>query len=190
MFNIFQQPWALLAVAFVLLVVVYIMRTSYPEKQKFWHLLIPVLVIILAFGLDYLVKTDKEKIKDVLDSVITATMEKDVDAIGVLIAEDYSDRHLPTKAAIMVTCKFMVNAHNFKSITMTYHNIVVEGQKANAEIIVRLRSNPSNTSMPTPEFSYARLKLIFKKKPDETWLINSTELVEINKNPVNWKRGY
>lgn len=190
MFNIFQQPWGLLAVSFILLVVVYIMRTSYPEKQKWWHLLIPVFVITLAFGLDYLVKTDQEKIKGVLNAVITATMDRDFDAVGTLIAEDYSDRHHPTKQSILLTCKFLVNAHNFKSITLTSHNIVVDRQKADAEMLVRLRSDPSNTAMPTPEYNYAKLKLILTKKPDETWLIKSTQLVEVNKNPVNWKRGY
>lgn len=190
MFNIFQQPWALLAVSFVLLVVVYIMRTSYPEKQKFWHLLIPVFVITLAFGLDYLVKTDQEKIKRTLENIVTATMDKDVTAIEKLIAKDYFDRHHPTKQAIMNTCKFVVKRHNIKSITMTYHDILVDGKKANAEIIVRLRMNPATTAMPTPEYNFAKLKLDLKKNPNETWQIKSTQLVEVNKNPVNWKRGY
>ena len=190
MYNIFQQPWTLLTVSFVLLVVVYIIRTSYPEKQKSWHLLIPVFFVILAFGLDYLVKTDHEKVKSTLDSIITATMEKDVDAIDKQIAEDYYDRHHPTKQSIMNTCKFVVKRHNIKSITMTYHNIVINGEKADAEILVRLRMAPATTSMPTPEYNYAKLKLILNKKPDQTWKIKSTQLVEVNKNPVNWKRAY
>ncbi|MBW8017370.1 MAG: hypothetical protein FVQ82_14410 [Planctomycetes bacterium] len=190
MFNIFQQPWALLAVSFVLLVVVYIMRTSYPEKQKWWHLLIPVLVIVLAFGLDHLVKTDREKVKDALENIITATMDKDIEAIDRLIAEDYKDRHHPSKPFIMTTCRIVVKRHNIKSITMTYHNIVIEGKEANTEIIVRLRMDTSSTTMLTPEYNYAKVKLTLKKKPDETWVIKSTELVEVNKTPVNWKRAY
>ena len=187
MFNIFQQPWALLAVSFVLLVVVYIMRTSYPEKQKFWHLLIPVFVIILAFGLDYLVKTDQEKIKGVLNAAITATVERDTAAMAPLIAEDYRDRQHVSKKAIMMTFQYLVKRHSIKSITMTSHNIVVDGETAEAEILVRVRMNSGNTSIPAPDLAYAKVKLKFKKKPDETWVIKSTQLVEVNKNPVNWK---
>ena len=48
MYNVFQQPWLLLLVAFVLLVVVYIIRSSFPDKQRWWHLLIPVLIAVGA----------------------------------------------------------------------------------------------------------------------------------------------
>ena len=112
------------------------------------------------------------------------------ESVGSLIAEDYRDRHHPTKQFIMTTCGFVVKRHNIKSITMTYYDIVVEDQKANAEILVRLRMDPTNTSMPTPELNYAKLKLTLKKKTNETWVIKSTELVEVNKKPVNWNRAY
>ncbi len=187
MYNVFQQPWLLLLVAFVLLVVVYIIRSSFPDKQRWWHLLIPVLVAVGAFGLDYLVRTDHEKVKRVIESVIKATTDKDVDTIGVFIAEDYRDRLHPGKMFIMGTCKHLIKRYNFQSIVMTYHDIIVEAETADAEILVRVRIDPASTSMPTPQFVYAKLKLKFKKKPDETWVIKSTELVEVNKNSVNWK---
>lgn len=190
MSNIFEQPWILLAVAFVLLVVVYIIRTSYYEKSKWWHLLIPVFACVAAFGVDYLVKTDHEKVKEVLESVIDATMAKDVDAIAPLIAEDYRDRYHPTKQFIMMTCRHMISRHKFQSIVMTYDAITIKGEIADAEILVRLRIDPENMSMPAPEFNFAKLNLTLKKKPDASWVIKSTELVEINKTPVNWKRAH
>ncbi len=190
MYNVFQQPWLLLSVSFLLVVVVYFIRTSFPDKQKWWHLLIPVAVAVGAFGLDYLVKTDHEKVKGVIDSAIVATLERDAVAMAPLIAEDYWDRHHPTKKSIMATFTYVVKRHSIQSITMTYHDIVVEGQakgQAIAEILVRVRMDPSNASIPTPDFAYAKLKLKFKKKPDGNWTIQSTDLVEVNKNPVNWK---
>lgn len=190
MYNIFQQPWLLLAVSFVLLVVVYIIRTSYPEKQKTWHLMIPVFTIILAFGLDYLVKTDHEKVKTVLEDIVTATMNRDLNTIDKLMAEDYSDRYHPTKQSIMGICKIVVKLHNIKSMTITSHDIAVEGQKANAEMLVRLRMDASSTAIPAPEWNYAKVKLILNKKSDQSWQIKSTQLVEVNKNPVSWKRAY
>ena len=189
MFNIFQQPWVLLIVSFVLLVIVYIIRTSYPEKERWWFLLIPVFAVILAFGLDYLVKTDHEKVKGVLEDIITATMNKDVDAIDELIAEDYHDRHHPTKQSIMNTCKFVVARHNIKSITMAQRNIIIDGPEANVELSVILRMDTSKTAMPTPELNSAKLKLTITKKTDQSWVIQSTQLVEVNKNPVNWSRA-
>jgi hypothetical protein len=187
MYNVFQQPWLLLFIAFMLLVVVYVMRTSFPQKQKWWHLLIPILIAAGAFGLDYLVKTDSEKVKGIMDNAIAATLERDTGAMNPLIADDYRDRHHPTKQMIMSTFNFVVARHSIRSITMTDYSIVVEGETADAEMLVRVRMNPATTAMPTPEFAYAKLKLKFKKKPDATWQIKSTDLVEVNKNPVNWK---
>jgi hypothetical protein len=187
MYNVFQQPWLLLGVSFLLLVVVYVMRTSFPEKQKWWHLLVPVFVIALAIGLDYFVMTDKEKVKSVIENAIDATVDKDAAALAPLIAEDYRDRQHISKKAIMTTFQYHVKSYSIKSITMTSHEIDVDGETAEAEILVRVRMNPSNTSMPAPNMAYAKIKLIFKKKPDQTWVIKSTQLIEVNKTPANWK---
>jgi len=190
MYNIFQQPWLLLALSFVLLVIVYIIRTSFPEKQKSWHLILPVLIIVLALGLDYLVKTDHEKVQTTLEDIVTATLNRDVNTIDKLIAEDYSDRHHPNKQSIMELCKIVVKIHNIKSMTITSQDITVEGKKANAEMLVRLRMHDSNSAIPAPEWNYAKVKLFLNKQPDKSWQIKSTELVEVNKQPVSWKRAY
>jgi hypothetical protein len=190
MYNIFEQPWLLLMVAFLLVVVVYVMRTSFPQKQKWWHLLIPVVIAVAAFGVDYLVATDHEKVKGTIENAITATVDADAAAMAPLIAADYRDRHHPSKKAIMSTFNYVVKRYSIKSITMTYHDIVVAEEaenEAEAEILVRVRMSASGTSMPTPDFAYAKLKLKFIKKPDGSWAIKSTDLVEVNKNSVSWK---
>lgn len=55
MFNFFEQPWTLTAVAIVTLLVILIAR----PPRKLWYLwLLPFLIGGIAFGLDYLVQTD------------------------------------------------------------------------------------------------------------------------------------
>jgi ketosteroid isomerase-like protein len=184
---IFEQPWVLLAVAFVALVIVYFARTSFPEKSKWWHLLIPVLIAGGAFGLDHLVKTDHEKIVETLERLTMAVMEKDVDTISGLISDDYSDRYHRSKSSIMGTSKYVVRMHKFKSIVMTFHEVIIDGETADAEILVRLRTDSKESTMPTPELSYVRLKLVMAKKADGNWRIESTGLVEYNNQPVSWK---
>jgi len=187
MYNIFQQPWLLLGVSFLLLVVVYVMRTSFPEKQKLWHLLVPVFVIALAIGLDYFVMTDQEKVKGVMESAIDATVDIDAAALAPLIAEDYRDRQHVSKKALMSTYQYLMKTYSVKSMTMTSHNIDVDAETAEAEILVRVRMNPGNNAIPAPDMAYAKVKLVFKKKPDETWVIKTSQLLEVNKTAANWK---
>jgi len=188
MLNIFQHPWLLLIVSFVLLVIVYIMRQRCSDKQKAWHILIPFLMAAVALSIDHFVKTDIEKITGVIDSVITATMEKNADAFEPLISDNYSDRYIRSKQALLKSCRGMINRQNFKSIKMTYHNIVIENEEANTEFILRLRAYPSDTSMPTPEFTFVKLYLVFNKQPDKSWAIRSTKQVELNNSSVSWRR--
>ena len=188
MYNFFEHPWLLVIIAFISLIAVYVFRSTFPDKRKFWQILIKVLILVIAFGLDYLVKTDKEKIKSIFETGIKATMDKDIQTIASLFADDYSDRFHPNKAAVVQTARHLIAAHNFERAVMTYHDITVEGPEASAEILVRVHLDNQNSSYPAPELVYARLKLDLTKRGDQTWAIKSTDLVEINNQSVNWNR--
>ncbi|MHC4239449.1 MAG: hypothetical protein ACYSUC_06790, partial [Planctomycetota bacterium] len=62
MLNIFQQPWTILLVAVITSLAISIYRWLFPEKSRRWQLLVPLVIALAGFALDFLVKTDLEKI--------------------------------------------------------------------------------------------------------------------------------
>ena len=89
MFNIFEKPWALLIVAIVVLLVIYIIRAFKTDKRQWWHLFIPIMIAISAFATDIIVETDQENINNVIKSCIEASRNEDADTIDTFIASDY-----------------------------------------------------------------------------------------------------
>jgi len=89
MFNIFEQPWTLLTVSILVLFVILIFRRIFPEKQNWWQWFLPVLLAIGAFGLDYLVQTNFEKINTVINAAVKAVEEENCAALMTTISDNY-----------------------------------------------------------------------------------------------------
>ena len=66
MTNIFEQPRLLLIVAGVVFLGVAFFRDLLPPRRAWIFWLLPVVIAVAAFGIDYLVQTDREKIEAVL----------------------------------------------------------------------------------------------------------------------------
>lgn len=185
MLNIFQQPWLLLIVSFVLLIAVYLFRQSLPDKRKWWQLLIPVICAGLAFAADHFVKTDHEKISSLMDTAARAVAQRDINAVEPLFAEGYSDRYHKSREAIMATCRRVMTRRSYENIVITYIEMVIQADQADIDIIARVKFNEQSAEMPAP-YMFAKLKMTLTKKPDKTWVISRTDKVEINNNEVSW----
>ncbi|MHC4212780.1 MAG: hypothetical protein ACYSWP_05320 [Planctomycetota bacterium] len=105
MFNIFQQPWTMLVVAFIALDVLWFANMFKTENFKKWVWLSPLLIALLGFAIDYLVKTDREKVNILINSIITAAEEENIPAIDAIIAENYQDSWHKTKRDLMRHCQ-------------------------------------------------------------------------------------
>ena len=185
MLNIFQYPWLLLIVSFVLLIAVYLFRQSVPNKRRWWQLLIPVVCVGLALGVDYFVKTDHEKINSLFKTAARAIAERDINAIEPVFAENYSDRFHSSKEAILASCKRVMDRRGYENIVITNTVILVDGDQADIDVIARVMFNEQNAEIPAP-FMFAKLKMTLSKKRDKTWVISRTDKVEINNNMVSW----
>jgi len=67
MTNVFETPWLLLFAALVLLIIVWLIRQSLPEKRTWPLLLAPLAVAVLGGALEYFVKTDYERIETLME---------------------------------------------------------------------------------------------------------------------------
>ena len=105
MWDIFDQPWTLTGLAVLVFFGVLTYRSIFPEKKSRLQWLLPLLVIAAAFGTDYLVQTDLEKIDDVINTGMKAVTKKDYQAIEALISENYSDSYHNSKESLMADCR-------------------------------------------------------------------------------------
>ncbi|MFA5251362.1 MAG: hypothetical protein WC454_02105, partial [Phycisphaerae bacterium] len=105
MFDVFEQPWGLLTVAVVVFIVLLLLRTFAPQKCGWWLWLLPAFLVVAAFGLDFLVATDLEKINAVIDRGVKAVEDEDCDTIKRVLADDYSDSIHNSKSALVSYCE-------------------------------------------------------------------------------------
>lgn len=109
MFDIFEQPWTLLTAAIVILFVTLILRRIFPQRQRWWQLLLPILLAVAAFGFDFLVQTDLEKINALINTGIKAVEEENPDEIEAIISDNYRDSYHNTKEDLMYYCRALLS---------------------------------------------------------------------------------
>lgn len=188
MFNIFEQPWTLFIAAVVVLCVVFGFRSIFPEKHHWWQWLLPVFLVIAAFGLDFLVETDLEKINTIIDIGVKAVEDENPDAIEPIIADSYHDSYHSTKKALMAHCRAALSeplvGKNIKRIV----SIDLNPPKATVIFTVRLLFDPqSYVYQNFKQQLLAEVQTDLQKQPDGGWLIERVELLKIDFQPANWQ---
>ena len=116
MWNLFEQPWTLVGISVLVLFGVLTFRSVWPEKRKFWQLLVPLAVAGSGFALDGLVVTDLESIQKTMKALLVAVTNEDCDAVAKWIAPDYSDIRHASKAALLKQCKEQLNGQTIAKI--------------------------------------------------------------------------
>jgi len=189
MFNFFEQPWTLVGAAVLVLFGVLTFRSVLPEKRRRRQWLIPLFVAAVAFGLDYLVETDNEKIYTLIATVVKAVEEENCDVIDAAIAEDYRDSHHNSKAELMRRCRRILS----KPIIARNRERGLAPPlitPPTATVTLFTTTTFEKNSYVTEEYFHSialfRVKLHFRKQADKTWLISRIDPLEVNKVPINW----
>jgi low affinity Fe/Cu permease len=189
MLNIFEQPWTLLGVSVIALLVILTIRSVWPERRHWWQLLIPVAIAAAGFGLDFFVQTDLEKINALIDTEIKAVEEEDCNAIESIIAGNYRDSFHNTKEDLMSHCRMQLTpglvAKNKKSACL----VELSPPTATATIFVLITfEKDSYISQEYKSSLLVKAKLYLQKQLDKSWLITRAEVLEIDRQPVNWRQ--
>jgi len=187
MFDVFEQPWGLIIIAGLISLVLLLLRTFAPQKCRWWLWLIPAILVIVAFGLDFLVETDLEKINAVIDTSVSAFEKEDTDSIEQIIADNYHDSYHGTKDALMAHCREMLSepfiAKNIKRIV----SIDLNPPKATMIFTVRVLFDPrSYVYQSYKQQVLVEVQADLRKQPNNTWLINQVELLKIDFQPAGW----
>lgn len=188
MLNLFEHPWGLITIAIVTFFVLLIFRSISPEKRRWWQLTIPALLVVAAFGLDLLVETDLEKINAVIDTGVLAVENEDHRSIEPIIADNYTDSYHHTKSVLMSHCIATLSEPLVEKNIKRIVAIDIQPPKATAIFTVRiLFDKQSYVYRSFKTQMLAKLQVDLQKHPDNQWLINQAELLEIDLQPAEWQ---
>jgi len=188
MFNIFEKPWTLIGIAVLVFLGLLQFRSIFTEKRRWWQWLIPAFLTVAAFGLDFLVKTDLEKINDVIKTSIKAVQQEDCDAIEAIIADNYRDSYHNTKAHLMAHCRKELSRSKVEKNKKAGLLIEMSPPQATAELTVWMRFDKnSQVAQSYKQLFLIKVRLNLQKQPHKRWLIHRAELLELDRQPVNWR---
>ena len=186
--NIFEQPWLLCSLAVIVLLAILTFRSVLPEKKRWWQLVIPLMPVAAAFGLDMLVQTDNEKVTSVVKQTVRAAELENLSQIRLLLAPDYHDSMHRSPNQLIHHLKTYLKPDTIKQIKVISFQKQITGSRAKAMLIVIVKFEKQSPIAQnyTPNF-FVKSLLHLKKQPDNNWLTDEIEITEINRVSVNWR---
>jgi hypothetical protein len=188
MSYIFEQPWLLLTAAALSLAVTITIRQAFLEKSRPWHFSIPVLLVIAAFGLDFFIRTDLEKINLLIKTGMRAVENDRPDLIDRIISPDYFDSYHSSKDMLMEHCRNILNRLKIEKNKKLDMKIETSPPTAaiNLEVLTKFDEGKLPKEFPA-RFVKTKLKLNLEKVRGKKWLIKRLEPLEINNHRARWK---
>ena len=191
LFNISQRLATVikvvLALAIAALLISAVTHVFFTDKRHLRHWLAPIVLAMLAFGLDLLVKTDLEKINTVINTGLKAVEQENPDAIDGIIAQNYRDSYHSNKVAFMTHCRSFLREPLVEKNKSWPPEIKITSPSAEVSLRVAIHFEPrSRYYGEFTTFVITRVALYLTKQSDKSWLISRVEVLEVNNNPVNW----
>jgi hypothetical protein len=189
MWNVFEYPFVGIGLAIFSMIALWIFGAFWPDKKRKWHFTIPFLITGLAFAIAYLVQTDKEKILAALNKGIKAFQTQNIEPIREIIADDYYDMAHSSKEFIIAYCQALFQTATVEKITIYSRQIEIEDDVAafTIEALVKFTEQSQMAQMGKP-LMLVKARFNFKKTPEKRWLIVNSEILELDRNPVNWNQ--
>jgi hypothetical protein len=188
MFDIFEQPWTLLIVAILVLLVMLMLRRIFPVKRHWAQWLLPAFLTVAAFGFDLLVKTNLEKINAVINTAVKAVEEENCHAIAAIISDNYHDSYHNTKKDLMRHCRARLSEPLVAKNKKRPPIIEISSPKATVTLTIIIHFDKQSYVYQDIRLMWAKVKLDLQKEQNGSWLINRVEILEIDGYPANWRR--
>lgn len=185
MWNIFENIWLLISLAGVSLVVLSMLAMDRPHWGR-KHLLVPLALAALAFGLDAAVKTDTEYIRFIIDASKNAAADNNAKAVMKHVSPNYADGAHPTKARLEYAMKYYLGKASIEKIKIQSHLITLTSKtsaKSELKIVVHLSSDSQYAAAGSLVF----VDMDFEhEKIDKKWAVKRAELTAVNGDPMGW----
>ena len=184
MYDIYQDPWLLFSVSIFVLVIVVMHRRIFPDKCRFWQLIIPFALMASAFGVDYFVKTDHEKIELTVKQGIRPAVDADMDMLEPIISPDYSGNRYISKQNLLNSLGKITDKANIMRIKIRQNFIQIDHRNASSEMRITVFMQPESEYAPANTLMFIQLELQFEKRLDD-WLVLSVNVISLNDDPLN-----
>ncbi len=182
----FESPWILIIAAVLLFCAIAIFRNAKPEKARWWQWLLPVLVLVAAFAIDYLVETDTEKIQSRIKTARDAVVASDPETIINMIDEDYFDSRRLDKAIITSKCRQYLGRPFADKIKINSSFVTINGTEAVCDINVTVHLSNASDYADYANIALVSAKIGFVQRGSE-WFVSSVVIEKINNNePPKW----
>jgi hypothetical protein len=186
--SVFEQPWLLLILALVAFLVVGTWRAVVPEKNRWWQWCIPLGLALLGLGLDAAVATDHEQVTALSRNLIKTVAAEDIEGLDRLIAADYRDslhrdreallRHVTSGLSHSPVSKITKISGGIESLGSTQASVTME--------TIVLFAKESRIASIYRAQVFVNLRLRMAKSPGGAWLLERIDLLEVDRQPMNW----
>lgn len=188
MFDFFEQPWTLLGAAVLVLFGFLTYRSIFPEKRRWWQLLVPLIVAGIGFGLDFLVATDLEKVHGTIDALLKAVQAEDSAAVAETIAPDYRDSRHETREQLLAHCRQELDEPTVQVVKSRGDEVELSGREATVTLNLFFRfEEASRLARQYKAVALVKARLHLIKRPGGKWLIDRAEPLEVDTFPVSWR---
>ena len=188
MFNVFENPWGLIVIAVVIFFIILVSQTISPQKRLRWLKVIPVLLAVAAFGIDFLVETDREKISAAITTVVKAAENETPDLIEPVIANDYRDSLHNSKSVLMSYFRRALSEPLIRKNIERIRSIDIQPPRAIVIFTVRiLFDQQSSVYQGFKQQLLVEAQADLEKQSDGRWLINRIEPLKLDNQPATWQ---
>jgi hypothetical protein len=189
MWNVFEYPFVGIGIAFLSLVGIWVYQVIRPDKKRKWHFAVPFVIAGLAFALEFFVQTDKEKILAAFNQGVRSFQEQKIEPIREIIAEDYSDAAHGSKELLVAYCQALFQTAAVEKVTTFSREVRIDRTQGDfiVEAMVKFTEDSEIAKMGKP-FLIVKARLHFKKTPQKKWLVCGSEILELDRKPVNWNQ--
>ena len=137
-------------------------------------------------ALDLAVSTDREKIKTVIDTAVTAVENEDTGTIAQLLAQDYKDSAHRSKDAIVRRFRALLHPPLVEDIYDSILEMQISGDTASVTLLNRIFIDSQSNYAEFTRIVLVKVEIDLRKTPDGNWLITRTEIQTINSRPATW----
>ena len=181
---VFENVWLMLTIAGVAMVIVSVIRQDKPEWGH-WPLLVPLVIVGLAFGLDALVKTDTEAVNEIISTCKQAAVNGDAKTFMTFISPHYSDRSHRDKSELRATAQHVLGKASIKKIKTQSHVLTMDSGTAESQLSVVVHLNNDSQYAAAGSLVFVGMELSYEKI-EKKWFINRAEIISVNNHPMNW----
>ena len=187
MWNITETPWLGLIVAGLAFGIVMMIRQAAPDKRNWKQLAIPALILATTLGLEYFVRTDREKIVEVFRQARRMGVTKDFSGFNQIFSPDYRDSRNRNRDELRHFCDESLAMTSLSSVRIRSQELDIRDGTATGDIRLRVWLHYRGEELEVQTPYWVRLRGEFVRLPDGQWRIVSTEIVSVNDDPMGWR---